>query len=79
LDGTLRIWDLSLEKFVYQFVGYKVWLGSVWTDGDRIVSDGADNTLIVHDFSLPKVDDESSKRDASSKDGPPPPPYDPMI
>jgi hypothetical protein len=77
LDGTLRIWDLSTEKFVYQFVGYKVWLGSLWTDGDRIVSDGADNTLIVHDFSLPKVDDESSKQDASSKDGPPP--YDPMI
>jgi WD40 repeat protein len=36
---------------MYQFMGYKVWLGSIWTDGTRIISDGADNAIIVHDFS----------------------------
>lgn len=51
LDGTLRLWDTDLKSFLYQFVGYKVWLGSLWTDGERIVTDGTDNTIIVHDFS----------------------------
>lgn len=51
LDGTLRLWDTDQKKFLYQFVGYKVWLGSLWTDGEHIVTDGADNTIIMHDFS----------------------------
>jgi len=54
LDGTLRLWDIAGDErrqFLYQFVGYKVWLGSLWTDGTRVVTDGADNTVIVHDFS----------------------------
>ena len=42
--------NLSM-KMIYQMMGYKVWLGSVWTDGTRIISDGADNAIIVHDFS----------------------------
>ena len=42
--------NLSM-KMIYQLMGYKVWLGSIWTDGIRIVSDGADNAIIVHDFS----------------------------
>jgi WD40 repeat protein len=52
LDGTLRLWDTEQrnDKFLYQFVGYKVWLGSLWTDGLRMVTDGADNTVILHDF-----------------------------
>ena len=29
----------------------QVWLGSVATDGKRIVSDGRDNAVVVHDFS----------------------------
>jgi hypothetical protein len=49
-DGSLRIWDIEQAHCMYQFVGYKVSLGSVWTDGSRIVSDGSDNTIIVHDF-----------------------------
>lgn len=54
IDGSLRIWNISEEDphFLYQFVGYKVWLGTIWTDGTRIVSDGADNSVIVHDFSV---------------------------
>lgn len=42
--------NLSM-KMIYQLMGYKVWLGSIWTDGRRIASDGADNAIIVHDFS----------------------------
>ena len=28
-----------------------MWLGSVWSDGTRLVSDGRDNLVVVHDFS----------------------------
>ena len=55
-DGTLRVWDLAgaadgeAPKCLYGLGGYKVWLGSVCTDGRFLVSDGADNTIIVHDF-----------------------------
>jgi WD40 repeat protein len=38
-------------KCMYALSGYKVWLGSVVTDGKRLISDGADNTIIVHNFS----------------------------
>ena len=50
LDGTMRIWDVVEKESLYQFVGYKVWLGSLWTDGSRLISDGSDNSIIVHDF-----------------------------
>jgi WD40 repeat protein len=52
-DGSLRVWDISEDDshYLYQFVGDKVWLGTLWTDGTRIVSEGPDNTIIVHDFS----------------------------
>lgn len=39
IDGSIRVWDLSIKKNLYQFLGYKVWIGSVWTDGVRIVTD----------------------------------------
>jgi len=55
-DGTLRVWDLEggaggEPSCLYGLGGYKVWLGSVCTDGRRLVSDGMDNSLVVHDFS----------------------------
>jgi WD40 repeat protein len=50
-DGTMRMWDLEKSKILYQFVGYKVWIGSLWSDGRRMISDGADNTVICHDYS----------------------------
>jgi WD40 repeat protein len=52
-DGTIRVWNVSSPQkrdCLYQLTGYKVWLGSLWTDGRRLVSDGSDNTIIVHDF-----------------------------
>jgi hypothetical protein len=76
-DGTLRVWDAaasgaglggpgdaaSLPRCLYGFGGYKVWLGSVATDGRRLVADGSDNKVLVHDF--------------SSTDAPEPPPPPP--
>lgn len=58
-DGTIRIWNLAGTKesgetgpvCIYGLGGYKVWLGSVCTDGQRLVSDGRDNAVLVHDFS----------------------------
>eukprot|EP00559_Dactyliosolen_fragilissimus_P007900 CAMPEP_0184868548 /NCGR_PEP_ID=MMETSP0580-20130426/30862_1 /TAXON_ID=1118495 /ORGANISM="Dactyliosolen fragilissimus" /LENGTH=623 /DNA_ID=CAMNT_0027369521 /DNA_START=136 /DNA_END=2007 /DNA_ORIENTATION=- len=38
-------------KCLYALTGYKVWIGSVFTDGKKLASDGADNTIVVHDFS----------------------------
>lgn len=50
LDGSLRVWDMVEGASLYQFVGYKIWMGSIWTDGYRLVTDGSDNNVIVHDF-----------------------------
>lgn len=52
-DGTVRVWDIEDGKCMYKFAGYKAWLGSIWTDGVRLVSDGADNTVILHNFDNP--------------------------
>ena len=35
---------------LYALSGYKVWLGSVFSNGKKLVSDGSDNTIIVHSF-----------------------------
>jgi WD40 repeat protein len=70
LDGTLRLWDTDVKKFLYQFVGYKVWLGSLYTDGERIVTDGADNTIIMHDFSASATaskDEKKGRGDSNSR------------
>ena len=57
-DGTMRVWDLALAadgdrtpEVCYGLGGYKVWLGSVCVDDKRLISDGSDNTVVVHDFS----------------------------
>ena len=48
-------------RCLYGLGGYKVWLGSVSTgkDGLRLISDGADNTVIVHNFSAEEKKDEN--------------------
>lgn len=38
-------------RCLYALTGFKVWLGSIFTDGKKLVSDGADNSIVVHDFS----------------------------
>ena len=38
-------------KCMYALTGYKLWLGSAWTDGRRLISDGGENSIVVRDFS----------------------------
>jgi hypothetical protein len=40
----------KIPKVLYALSGYKVWLGSICANGRKLVSDGADNTIIVHSF-----------------------------
>eukprot|EP00526_Cylindrotheca_closterium_P013368 CAMPEP_0113637276 /NCGR_PEP_ID=MMETSP0017_2-20120614/19505_1 /TAXON_ID=2856 /ORGANISM="Cylindrotheca closterium" /LENGTH=532 /DNA_ID=CAMNT_0000548283 /DNA_START=68 /DNA_END=1666 /DNA_ORIENTATION=+ /assembly_acc=CAM_ASM_000147 len=37
-------------RCLYAMTGYKVWLGSIFAGKKKLVSDGADNTIIVHSF-----------------------------
>mmetsp|Transcript_14606 Transcript_14606/g.22521 ORF Transcript_14606/g.22521 Transcript_14606/m.22521 type:complete len:735 (-) Transcript_14606:55-2259(-) len=47
-------------KCIYALTGYKLWLGSICTDGQRIVSDGGENSIIVRDFSKEKGNGRAS-------------------
>lgn len=40
----------SRPQCLYALSGYKVWLGSIFASPQKLVSDGADNTIIVHSF-----------------------------
>ena len=40
----------SRPRCLYSLSGYKVWLGSIFSSPRKLVSDGADNTIIVHSF-----------------------------
>ncbi|KAG7347906.1 WD repeat-containing protein [Nitzschia inconspicua] len=48
--------DSSIEsrtkkpRVLYALSGYKVWLGSIFANDRKLVSDGADNSIIVHSF-----------------------------
>lgn len=42
--------NTKTPKVLYALSGYKVWLGSVFANNRKLVSDGADNTVIVHSF-----------------------------
>ncbi len=43
---------------LYAMTGYKMWLGSIFADADKLVTDGSDNTIVTHDFS---GDDDSTE------------------
>lgn len=55
-DGCLKVWDMANRTLYYHFAGYKVWGGSLWSDGRRLVSDGVDNTILMHDFASSEED-----------------------
>lgn len=38
-------------KCLYALTGYKAWLGSMFTNGKILITDGSDNTIVSHDFS----------------------------
>lgn len=40
----------SRPQCLYSLSGYKVWLGSICANSRRLITDGADNTIIVHSF-----------------------------
>jgi hypothetical protein len=44
-----EVWDM--EETLYKFAGYKGMAGSIWTDGVRLVTDGDNNTVILHNGS----------------------------
>ena len=54
-DGMLRVSSISkpVPKALYGLGGYKVWIGSICIDdeGKRLLSDGRDDVVVVHDFS----------------------------
>jgi hypothetical protein len=70
-DGILRIthtgigFEGSKPKPLYGLGGYKVWVGSVRVDdeGKRLVSDGMDDAVVVHDFSKIDQDEHESSKD----------------
>jgi hypothetical protein len=68
-DGVLRISQISASrinpervpppKALYGLGGYKVWIGNICIDdeGKRLLSDGRDDVVVIHDFSLKDNDD----------------------
>ncbi|KAL7548378.1 hypothetical protein ACHAWF_011671 [Thalassiosira exigua] len=60
-DGMLRVTSLRPNpKALYGLGGYKVWVGSVCVDpsGRRLISDGRDDVVVVHDFSREEDEEE---------------------
>lgn len=58
-DGMLRVTQIHpTPKALYGLGGYKVWLGSICIDseGRRLISDGQDDVVVVHDFSMVEDD-----------------------
>ena len=54
-DGMLRVSRICkpVPRALYGLGGYKVWIGSICIDDDgkRLLSDGRDDVVVVHDFS----------------------------
>ncbi|KAL9189994.1 hypothetical protein ACHAXT_009669 [Thalassiosira profunda] len=53
-DGMLRVSQLfPAPQALYGLGGYKVWIGNICIDpeGKRLLSDGRDDVVVVHDFS----------------------------
>jgi len=55
-------------RCLYALTGYKAWLGSVFTNENKLVSDGADNTIVVHDFSGKSADGEGFLYEGEEED-----------
>jgi len=63
LDGTMRLTNVAQDVFLYHITGYSSsTLGSLWSDGTRIVSNGSFNNLNVYDFSGDASSEKNSKR-----------------
>ena len=49
-DGSVRVWDNKEGDGKYIIGPMKVWLSGVEVDGNIVVSDGADNMVVKHEF-----------------------------
>ena len=54
LDGTVRVWDVSETAGhpLYAISGHTAYMGSVQFDGGRLICDGTNNAVLLHDFLL---------------------------
>jgi hypothetical protein len=49
-EDSLTTMNAKKPRVLYALSGYKVWLGSIFANDRKLVSDGADNSIIVHSF-----------------------------
>ena len=65
LEGKTDVKQLQLKRprVLYALSGYKVWLGSMYANDRKLVSDGADNSIIVHSFDEDEEDVLRSRDD----------------
>ena len=47
---AVHVYDRK-PKLLYAFTGYKVWLDSIIVNEKKLVADGTNNSIVVHDFS----------------------------
>mmetsp|Transcript_9465 Transcript_9465/g.16532 ORF Transcript_9465/g.16532 Transcript_9465/m.16532 type:complete len:88 (+) Transcript_9465:2857-3120(+) len=55
-------------RVLYALSGYKVWLGSIFANDRKLVSDGADNSIIVHSFDEDEEDVLRSREGEEDED-----------
>ena len=51
IDGTVRCWDLKTGDQLFALEGHSRHINSLHFQGDLLVADGTQGTVIVHDFS----------------------------
>eukprot|EP00193_Tetraselmis_chui_P022793 CAMPEP_0177773010 /NCGR_PEP_ID=MMETSP0491_2-20121128/12588_1 /TAXON_ID=63592 /ORGANISM="Tetraselmis chuii, Strain PLY429" /LENGTH=445 /DNA_ID=CAMNT_0019290979 /DNA_START=120 /DNA_END=1458 /DNA_ORIENTATION=- len=51
-DGSIRCWDLRSGKSLFGIWGLTPYIGSVQFDDSRLVSDGTNNAIGLHDFGV---------------------------
>ncbi|KAH8064738.1 hypothetical protein JL722_1618 [Aureococcus anophagefferens] len=51
IDGTVRCWDLKSGDQLFKLDGHSRHINSLHFQGDLLVADGTQGTVIVHDFS----------------------------
>eukprot|EP00529_Nitzschia_sp_RCC80_P014762 CAMPEP_0113523904 /NCGR_PEP_ID=MMETSP0014_2-20120614/45940_1 /TAXON_ID=2857 /ORGANISM="Nitzschia sp." /LENGTH=741 /DNA_ID=CAMNT_0000421997 /DNA_START=348 /DNA_END=2573 /DNA_ORIENTATION=- /assembly_acc=CAM_ASM_000159 len=60
--------NIRKPKVLYALSGYKVWLGSIFANSRKLVSDGADNSIIVHSFDESEEDVIRSREEDDEDD-----------
>ncbi len=50
LDGSVSVWDFRTGAPSHQLWGHTAYLGSVQFEGSRLVTDGSNNAVVIHDY-----------------------------